>query len=138
MNEWHEDKGVGKKNNAGTAEANEDNDKVVQAKEDKEKETVPDAEARGGGDEPDRDGIAESSGASDPSHGEGVMEPNGEGDGDVEKMDEGDSPPGPTKKWCVLRTRKARRKRMNPWKRESKEERQGPQRMSTTSPPHPK
>ena len=50
--------------------------------------TVPDAEAKGGGDEPDGDGIAVSSGA-----GEGVMEPNGDGDRDAQKMDEGESPP---------------------------------------------
>ena len=88
MNEGHEDKDVGKEDNAEVAEANEDNDKVAEATEDKEKETVPDAEAKGGGDEPDGDGIAVSSGA-----GEGVMEPNGDGDRDVRKMNEGESPP---------------------------------------------
>ena len=80
MNEGHEDKGVGKDE--------EDNYKVVEATEDHKKETVPDAKARGGGDEPDWDGIAESSRA-----GEGVIEPNGDGDGDAGKMDEGESPP---------------------------------------------
>ena len=54
---------------------------------------MPDAEAKGGGDEPDGEGIGESSGTSDPSHGEGVMEPNGDGDGDAGKMDEGEFPP---------------------------------------------
>ena len=85
MNQGHEDKGVGKEGNA--------NDKVTEATEDKEKETVPDAEAKGGGDQPDGDGIAESSEGGDTSHGEGVMEPNGDGDGDTRKMDEGESPP---------------------------------------------
>ena len=89
MNEGHEDKGVGKEDNAEVAEANEDNDKVVEAIEDKQKETVPDAEAKGGGDEPD----GPASRAGDPSHGEGVMEPNGDGDSDAGKMDEGESPP---------------------------------------------
>ena len=70
------------------AEANVDNDKVAEATEDKEKETVPDAEAKGGGDEPDGDGIAVLSAA-----GEGVMGPNGDCDRDVRKMDEGESPP---------------------------------------------
>ena len=88
MNEGHEDKGTGKEDNAEVAEADEDNDKVVKATEDKEKETVPDAEAKGGGDEPDGDGITVRSGA-----GEGVMEPNRDGDGDAGKMDEGESPP---------------------------------------------
>ena len=87
MNEGHEDKGVDKEDNAEVAVANEDNDKVAEATEDKEKETVPDAEAKGGGDEPDGDGIAVSSGA-----GEGVMEPNGDGDRDLQTMDEGESP----------------------------------------------
>ena len=32
-------------------------------------------------------------GAGDPSHYEGVMEPNSDGDGDAEKMDKGESPP---------------------------------------------
>ena len=63
MNEGHEDGGGGKEDDAEVAEANGDNDKVVEATEDKEKETVPDAEAKGGGDEPDGDGIAASSGA---------------------------------------------------------------------------
>ena len=45
MDEGHEDKGVGKVENAEVAEANEDNDKVAEATEDKENETVPDAEA---------------------------------------------------------------------------------------------
>ena len=85
MNERHEDKGVGRKDNA--------NDKVTNATEDNENDKVTDAEARGGGDEPDGDGIAESSGAGDPSHGEGVMVPNAEGDGDAGKMDKGESPP---------------------------------------------
>ena len=85
MNERHEDKGVGKEDNA--------NDKVMEATEDEEKEKVPDAEAKGGGNEPDRDGIAESSGARDPSHGEDVMEPTDDGDGEAGKMDEGESPP---------------------------------------------
>ena len=53
MNEGHEDKGVGKEDNAEVAEANEDNDKVVEATDNREKETVPDAEAKGGGDESD-------------------------------------------------------------------------------------
>ena len=88
MNEGHEDKGVGKEDNAEVAEANEDNDKVVEATEDKEKKTVPNAEAKGGGDEPDGDGIAASTGAV-----EGVIEPNGDGDGDAGKMDEWESPP---------------------------------------------
>ena len=87
MNEGHEDKGVDKEDNAEVAEANEDNDKVAEVTEDKEKERVPDAEAKGGGDELDGEGIAVSSGA-----GEGVMEPNGNGDCDVRKMDEGESP----------------------------------------------
>ena len=69
------------------AVANEDSDKVAGATENKEKETVPDAEAKGGGDEPDGDGIAVSSGA-----GEGVMKPNGDGDRDLQTMDEGESP----------------------------------------------
>ena len=87
MKEGHEDKGVDKQDNAEVAEANEDNDKVAKASEDKEKETVPDAEAKGGGNKPDGDGIAVSSGA-----GEGVMEPNGDVDRDVRKMDQGESP----------------------------------------------
>ena len=41
-------------------------------------------------------GIAESSGAGDPSHGKGVMEPDGEADGaadgDARNMDQGESP----------------------------------------------
>ena len=86
MNEGHEDKGVDKEDNAEVAVANEDNDKVAEATEDKEKETVPDAEAKAGGDEPDGDGIAVSSGA-----GKGVMEPNGDGDRDLQTMDEGES-----------------------------------------------
>ena len=93
MNEGHGDKGVGKEDNAKVAQANEDNDKVVEATEDKEDETVPDAEAKGGGDKPDGDGIAESSGAGNPSHGERVMEPDGDTYGDTGKMDEGESPP---------------------------------------------
>ena len=88
MNEGYEDKGADKEDNAEVAIANEDNDKVAEATEDKEKETVPDAEAKGGGNKPDGDGIAVSSGA-----GEGVMDPNGDGDRDVQKMDEGESPP---------------------------------------------
>ena len=54
MNEGQKDKGVDKGDNAEVAEAKEDNDKVAEANEDKERETVPDAEAKGGGDEPDR------------------------------------------------------------------------------------
>ena len=92
MNERHDDKGVGKEDNAEGAEAKEDVDKVVEATEDKEKETVPDAEAKGRGDEPHGNGNAESSGAGNPSYGEGVMEPNGDGDGDAGKMDEGETP----------------------------------------------
>ena len=84
-NERHEDKGVGKEDNA--------NDKVTDATEDNEKDKVTDAEAKGGGDKLHGDGIAESSGTGDPSHGEGVMEPNGDGDGDTRKFDEGESPP---------------------------------------------
>ena len=61
MNERHEDKNVGKKDDA--------NDEVTEATEDKEKEKVPDAEAKSGCDEPDGDRIAESSGAGNPSHG---------------------------------------------------------------------
>ena len=37
MNEGHEEKGVGKEDNAEVAKANEDNDKVVEATEDEEK-----------------------------------------------------------------------------------------------------
>ena len=88
MNKGHEDKGVGKEDNAEVVEANEDNDKVMKATEDKGKETVPGAEAKGCGDEPDGDGIVASSG-----DGEGVMEPDGDGDGDAGKMDKGTSPP---------------------------------------------
>ena len=88
MNEGLEDKGVGKEDDAEVEEANEDNDKVAEATEDKEKETVADGEASGGGNEPDGDGITVSSGA-----GEGVMEPNGDGDRDLRKMDEEESPP---------------------------------------------
>ena len=69
------------------AVANEHNDKVAEASENKEKETVQDAKAKGGGDEPYGDGIAVSSGA-----GRGVMEPNGDGDRDLQTMDEGESP----------------------------------------------
>ena len=69
MNEGHEDKGVGKEDNAEVAEVNEDNDKVMEVTEHEEKETVPDAEAKHGGEEPDGDVIAASSGA-----GEGVDE----------------------------------------------------------------
>ena len=87
MNDGHEDKGVGKEDNAKVAEANEDNDKEVEATEDKEKETVPDAEAKGGGDESDGDGIAALSGA-----GEGVREPNADGDSDAGKVDGGEFP----------------------------------------------
>ena len=86
MNEGHEDRGVDKEDNAEVAVANVDNDKVAEAPEDKEKETVPDAKAKGGGNEPNRDGIAMSSGA-----GEGVMEPNGDGDHALQIMDEGES-----------------------------------------------
>ena len=85
INAGHEDKGVGKEDNAS--------DKVTEATKDKEKETEPDVGAKVGGDEPDGDGIAESTRACAPSHGEGVMAPNGDGDGDAEKMDEGESPP---------------------------------------------
>ena len=70
MNKGYEDKGVGKEDNAAVAEANEDNDKVVEATEDKKKETLPDAQAKAGGDHPDGNAIAELSGAGDPSHGE--------------------------------------------------------------------
>ena len=62
MNEGHEDKGVDKKDNAEVVVANEDIDKLPEATEDKEKETLPDAEAKGGGDEPDGNGIAVSMG----------------------------------------------------------------------------
>ena len=85
MNEGHEDTGVGKEDNA--------NDKVTAATKDEEKEKVPDAQAKGGGDEPDWDGNAESSGAGDPSHGVGMIERNGDPDGDAGKMDEGESAP---------------------------------------------
>ena len=85
INEGHED--VDKEDNAEVAVPNEDNDKVAGATEDKEKGTVPDAEAKGGGDENDGDGIAMSSWA-----GQGVMEPNGDGDRDLQTMDEGESP----------------------------------------------
>ena len=85
MNERHKDKGVGKEDIA--------NDKVTDATEDNEKDKVTDAEAKDGGEEPNGDGIAESSGAGDPSHGEGVMEPNGDGDSDAGKLDEGESQP---------------------------------------------
>ena len=87
-NEGHGDKGVDKEDNAEVAEANEDNDKVAEAIEDKEKETVPVAEAKGGGNKPDGEGIAVSSGA-----GEGVIEPNGDGDRDLRKINEGESRP---------------------------------------------
>ena len=53
---------------------------------------MTDAEAKGGGDEPDGDGIAESKGAGDSSPGKGVMEPDGDADGDARNMDEGESP----------------------------------------------
>ena len=86
-NEGHEGKGVDKEDNAEVAVANEDNDKVAEATEDKEKELVPDAEAKGGGDEPDEDGVAVSNGS-----GEGVIEPNGDGDRDLQTMDEEESP----------------------------------------------
>ena len=92
MNEGHKDKGVDKEDNAEVAVANEDNDKVAKATEDKEKETVPDAEAKGGGNELDGDGIAVWSGA-----GEGVMEPNGDGDRDLQTMDRGLRPD-----WCTV------------------------------------
>ena len=85
MTERHEDKGVNKEDNV--------NDKVTDTTKDNEKDKVTDADAKGGGDEPDGDCIAESSGAGDPSNGEGVMEPNGDGDGDAGKMDEGESRP---------------------------------------------
>ena len=85
MNNRHDDKGVGKEDNA--------NDKVTDATADNEKDKVMDAEAKGGGDEPDGDGIAESNGAGNPSHGEGVMQPKGDGDGSAGKMDEGESRP---------------------------------------------
>ena len=88
MNEGHEDKGVSKEDNAEVAEANKGNDRVVEATKDEGKETVPDAEAKGGGEEPDANGIAATMGA-----GEGVIEPNADGDGDAGKMDEGESPP---------------------------------------------
>ena len=85
MKERHEDRGVGKEDNA--------NDKVTDGTEDNEKDKVTDTEAKGGGDQHNGDGIAESSGAGDPSHGEGVMEPNGDVDGDAGKKDEGESAP---------------------------------------------
>ena len=84
MNEGHEDRGVGKGEDA--------NDKVTEATEDKEKERVLYAEAKGSGDKPHGDGIAESSRAGAPSHGEGVMEPNDDADSDAGKMDEGGVP----------------------------------------------
>ena len=83
------------------AEANKDNDKVVEATEDKEKETVLDAGGKGGGDEPDLDGIAELSGAGDPSHGEGLMEPNSDNDGDAAKWTKRSPHPRPIRNWCV-------------------------------------
>ena len=85
MDERHEDKGVGKEDNA--------NDKVTDATEDNEKDKLTDAKAKGGGGKPDGDGIAESSGAGDPSLGKGVMEPNGDVDGDAGRMDKRESPP---------------------------------------------
>ena len=85
MNERQDDKGVGKEDNA--------NDKVTDATEDNGKDKVTSAEAKDGGDEPDRDGIAESSGAGNPSHGEGVMAPNRDGDSDAGKMDGAESGP---------------------------------------------
>ena len=88
MNQGHEDKHVGKEDNSEVEEANEDNDKVVEATKEKQKETVPDAEAKGGGDKPDGYGNAASSGA-----GEGVMQPNSDCDGDAGKMDQGKSQP---------------------------------------------
>ena len=109
MNEGHEDKGVGKEDNAEVAEANGDNDKVAEATEDKEKETVPDADAKGGGDEPDADCIALSSGAS-----EGVMEPNGDGDRDVRKMDEGESPPKADEEMVCTEEREGTKKEDEP------------------------
>ena len=84
MNEGHEDKGVDKEDNA--------NDKVTEATKHEEREKVLDAESKGGGDEPDGDGTAELSGAADPSHGEGVTEPNSDDDSDAGKMDEWESP----------------------------------------------
>ena len=77
MNARHENIGVGKED---------------KATEDTEKDKVTDAEATGGGDEPDENGIAKWSAAGEPSHGEGMMEPNGDGDGDSGRMDEGKSP----------------------------------------------
>ena len=133
MNEEHEDKGVGNEDNAEVAEANKDKHKVFEATEDKEKETVP--EDKGGGDKRDGEGIAELSSAGNPSHGEGVMEPNGDGDGDAGKMENGSPHPRPMRKLSVPTKTKARGNWMNPWKRESKEEGQSPHRMSTTSPP---
>ena len=91
MNDGHEDKGVGPEEKAELVEAKEDNDKVVEATEDKQKETVPDAKAKGGGDEPDADAIAEWIGASDPSHGKGRH-------------------PRPMRKWCVLTKREGTKK----------------------------
>ena len=74
-------------------------------------------------------------GAGDPSHGEGVMEPNSDGDGDAGKMDEGESPPKADEGMLFMIKRRATSKWMNPWERESKEESQSPPRMSTTSLP---
>ena len=88
MNQGHKDNGVDEGDKAEVTEAHEDNDKVAEDTEEKEEETMPDAEARGCDNEPDGDGIAVSSGA-----GEGVMEPNGDGDRDVQKKDQGESPP---------------------------------------------
>ena len=109
MNKGHEDKGVGKEDNLEVAEANQDDDKVVEATEDKETHLGPDAEAKGGGDEPDGDGIAASSGA-----GEGVMEPDGDGDGDAGKMDEGESPPKANEEMVCTDENKGTRKEDEP------------------------
>ena len=102
MNHRHEDKAIHKEDHA--------NDKVMKATEDKEEETVPDAEAKGGGEERDGDGIAESNGAGDPSHGEGVMEPNGDGDRDAAKIDEGESAPEADERMVCTEEKKGTKK----------------------------
>ena len=66
---------------------------MTEGTEDEEKEKVPDAKAKGDGDESYGDRIAESSGAGDPSHGERMIEPNSDDDGDAGKIEEGESPP---------------------------------------------
>ena len=112
MNEGHKDKSVDKEDNAEVAVANGDNDKVAGATEDKEKETVPDAEAKGGGDEPDGDCIAVSSGA-----GEGVMEPNGDGDRDLQTMEEGESSTKADEEMVCTDTKEGTKKEDEPMQR---------------------